>query len=64
MDDFRTATDIISELTVMGQKLSPVLLGRSLKKYGFPRVKHSKRQVYGYLAKKKFDDSPWGYYDI
>lgn len=62
--DFRTPTDIVSELSVMGQKLNPMLLGRSLKKYGFVRVKHPKRQVYGYLARKKFGESPWGYYDI
>src|SRR5699024_2755544 len=64
MDDFRTATDIVSELAIMGQKLDPMLLGRYLKKHGYTRVKHAKRQVYGYLARKKFGESPWGYYDI
>lgn len=60
--DFRTPTDIITDLEVMRQKLSPVRLGRSLLKYGFKRIKHPKRQVYGYLAQQKFKDSPWNFY--
>ncbi len=61
--DFRTATEIVTELQVMGQKLNVQKIGSALKKYGFDRVKHSKRQVYGYLAKTKFKDSPWGFTD-
>lgn len=63
MDDFRTATDIITELTVMGQKLNSMRLGRTLKKYGYKRIKHPKRQAYGYLAKPKFNESVWAYYN-
>lgn len=62
LEDFRTPTDIITDLEVMRQKLSSVRLGRSLLKYGFKRIKHPKRQVYGYLAKKKFKDSPWNFH--
>lgn len=63
LEDFKTPTDIITQLSVMGQKLNSMRLGRSLKKYGFQRIKHPKRQVYGYLAKAKFQDSPWGFYE-
>ncbi|WP_333663060.1 VapE domain-containing protein [Chishuiella changwenlii] len=62
--DFRTPTEIVTELQVMGHKLSSQRIGSALKKYGFERIKHSKRQVYGYLAKPKFKDSPWGFNEI
>jgi len=58
---FRTASDVETELAVMGKKLNIQRLGSSLKKYGFERIKHPKKQVYGYKAKPKFKDSPWGY---
>lgn len=61
--DFRTSTEIVTELQVMGQKLSNQKIGSALTKYGFRKIKHSKRQVYGYLAKPKFKDSPWGFTD-
>jgi predicted P-loop ATPase len=59
--DFKTATEIVTELQIMGQKLNPQKIGSALKKYGFNRIKHAKRQVYGYLAKTKFKASPWGF---
>ena len=62
--DFRTSTEIVSDLSIMGQRLSNVKIGSALTKYGFQKIKHSKRQVYGYLAKPKFKDSPWGFKDI
>ena len=62
--DFKTPTEIVTELQVMGHKLNPQKIGAALKKYGFQRIKHSKRQVYGYLAKPKFKDSPWGFNEI
>ncbi|MBP1838640.1 VapE domain-containing protein [Formosa algae] len=61
--DFRTATEIVTELQVMGQKLNIQKIGSALKKHGFSRVKHAKRQVYGYLAQPKFKNSPWGFTD-
>lgn len=63
IEDFKTATEIVTELQVMGQKLNVQKIGSALKKYGFSRVKHAKRQVYGYLAKTKFKNSPWGFTD-
>lgn len=62
--DFRTSTDIVTDLNIMGQRLSNIKIGSALTKYGFKKIKHSKRQVYGYLAKPKFKDSPWGFQDI
>ncbi|MCS4238298.1 virulence-associated E family protein [Myroides odoratus] len=59
--EFRTPTDIMTELSVMGHKLNNQRIGSSLKKHQFKRVKSSKRQVYGYLAKPKFKDSPYGF---
>lgn len=58
IDDFRTATEIVSELSLTGMKLNNIRMGSALKKYGFQRVKHAQRQVYGYLAKPKFVDLP------
>ncbi|MEZ7515364.1 VapE domain-containing protein [Flavobacterium frigidarium] len=62
--DFRTSTEIVTDLQIMGQKLSNIKIGSALTKYGFKKLKHPKRQVYGYLAKPKFRDSPWGFQDI
>lgn len=55
---FRTASDVETELSIIGKKLNRQRLGSSLKKYGFERVKHPKRQVYGYKAKPKFKNNP------
>lgn len=62
--DFRTPTEIVIDLQIMGQKLSNIKIGGALTKYGFKKIKHPKRQVYGYLAKPKFKDSPWGFKDV
>lgn len=61
---FRTATEIVTELHIMGHKLNAQKIGSALKKFDFSRIKHAKRQVYGYLAKPKFKDTPWGFNDI
>jgi len=58
MQDFRTASDVISELSLTGFKLNTIKVGSALKKYGFTRIKHPQRQIYGYLAKPKFLDLP------
>ncbi|NMA74235.1 MAG: virulence-associated E family protein [Bacteroidales bacterium] len=58
MDDFRTATDIVEELKPLGHKLSNRNIGCALTRYKFERIKHSKRGVYGYLAKPLFKVSP------
>ncbi|WP_445709790.1 VapE domain-containing protein [Flavobacterium sp.] len=59
--DFRTATDIVKELYPLGLKMNREKIGRALAGFKFTRLKNSKRQVYGYLAKPKFKDSPFNY---
>lgn len=52
---FRTATDIVKELLIhKGTKVNTQKIGSSLKKYGYDRIKHPKRQVYGYNAEPVF----------
>lgn len=58
MQDFRTPTEIVEELRLLGHKLSNQRIGSALKRFGFCRVKNPKRDVYGYLAKPLFKDSP------
>src|SRR5690606_5996896 len=58
MVDFRTASEVVSELSLTGIKFSSNKLGSAFKKYGFTRTKHPQRQIYGYLAKPKFIDPP------
>ncbi len=55
---FYTATDIILLLSPLGYKISNVVLGKALTGYKFKKIKHSKRQVYGFLIKPKFKISP------
>jgi len=51
--DFVTSTElhgIIQPYTVT--KLTPVMIGRALTHFKFPRVKHPQKQVYGYYIKR------------
>ena len=59
--EFRTATDIIKELYPLGLKINREKIGRALAGFKFTRLKNSTRQVYGYLAKPKFKDSPFNH---
>jgi predicted P-loop ATPase len=61
LEDFRTATDVVTELSSLPQKLNRQKIGSSFKKYGFERIKHPKKQVYGYKAKPKFKGNPKSY---
>lgn len=58
MDDFRTASDVMVETSCLNLRLNHINIGRALAGFGFQKVKHSKRQVYGYLAKPLFQESP------
>ena len=52
---FRTATDIVKELLIhKGTKVNSQKIGSALKKYGYDRIKHPKKQVYGYNAEPVF----------
>ncbi len=57
--NFMTASDIILSLSPLNLRLSQVNIGRALSGFGFERIKDPKRRVYGYLAKKRFESSPW-----
>lgn len=59
MTDFLTATEITNDLNSLNLSLSKINMGRALSAQNFPRVKHPKRQLYGYLAKPLFKVSPW-----
>ncbi|SMG19557.1 VapE domain-containing protein [Arenibacter troitsensis] len=56
--DFVTASDVLVKLRHLNLRLNQINLGRALSGFNFQRVKHPKRQVYGYLAKPVFTDSP------
>lgn len=56
---FVTASDVLIKLNTLNLKLNQVNIGKAFSGFGFERTKHSTRQVYGYLAKCRFVDSPW-----
>lgn len=55
---FNTATEIMTKLIPLGLKLNRERIGKALSGFKFSRIKHPKKQVYGYLAKPKFNISP------
>lgn len=61
LDYFNTPTDIMTKLLPLGLKLSREKIGKALSGYRFKRIKHPKKQVYGYLAQPKFHSSPFDF---
>ena len=59
MDDFMNSSDIIMLLKPLSLNLSPTNIGKALMAFDYDRVKHPKRQLYGYLVKKLFNTSPF-----
>ncbi len=59
MKDFKTASDVLVTTSRLNIRLNHINIGRALAGFGFQKVKHPKRQVYGYLAKSIFAESPW-----
>ncbi|MCT4646923.1 MAG: virulence-associated E family protein [Carboxylicivirga sp.] len=51
MDDFVTASDVEIALGFLNLRLNHINIGKALSGFNFQRVKHPKRQVWGYLAK-------------
>lgn len=49
---FMTATDILVHLSIYGIKLSHIQVGKALNALGFEKIKHKKRQVYGYFVEE------------
>ena len=59
INQFYTSSEILAKLACLNIRLNVVLIGRAMNALNFKRVKHPKRQVYGYLAKPLFASSPW-----
>ena len=59
IEDFVTASDVMIALSSLNVRLNQVNIGRALSGFNFQKVKHPKRQVYGYFAKSTFEQSPW-----
>lgn len=59
INDFVTASDVLVTLSCLNLRLNQINLGRALSGFNYQKVKHPKRQVYGYLAKSLFEDTPW-----
>lgn len=54
LEDFLTATDIVIAMNnALGLKLNNIKIGKALTGLKYERIKHPKRQVYGYLMKRK-----------
>lgn len=56
---FATATDIMVTLSCLNIRISQINLGRALSGFGFQKIKHPKRRIYGYLARPRFKVSPF-----
>lgn len=53
-NDFLTATEIMLSMNnALGLRLNKIRIGKALNKLKFTRIKHPKRQVYGYIIKRK-----------
>ncbi|SDK74872.1 Virulence-associated protein E [Salinimicrobium catena] len=57
-NEFMTASDIIASLNCINSRLNVISMGKALKSRGFERIKEPKRQVYGYLVRPLFKNSP------
>lgn len=56
-NDFLTATEIMLAMSnALGIRMNNVKIGKALTALNFERIKHSKKQVYGYLIKRKIED--------
>ena len=53
LEEFKTATEVMIDLNSHGIRLNHLKIGRALSSFKFPRVKHPKRQIYGYLIQSK-----------
>ena len=56
-NDFLTATEIMLAMSnALGVRMNNVKIGKALTALNFERIKHSKKQIYGYLIKRKIED--------
>ncbi len=56
LEEFKTATEVMMDLSTQGIRLNHLKIGRALSSFKFPRVKHPQRQIYGYLIRLKVPD--------
>ena len=56
LEEFKTATEVMIDLSTQGIRLNHLKIGRALSSFKFPRVKHPQRQIYGYLIRLKTTD--------
>ena len=56
LEEFKTATEVMMDLSTQGIRLNHLKIGRALSSFKFPRVKHPQRQIYGYLIRLKVLD--------
>ena len=56
LEEFKTATEVMMDLSTQGIRLNHLKIGRTLSSFKFPRVKHPQRQIYGYLIRLKTKD--------
>ena len=56
LEEFKTATEVMMDLSTQGIRLNHLKIGRALSSFRFPRVKHPQRQIYGYLIRLKTTD--------
>ena len=56
LEEFKTATEVMIDLSTQGIRLNHLKIGRALSSFRFPRVKHPQRQIYGYLIRLKTTD--------
>lgn len=56
--DFKTASDLVLQLSCINPRLNMYNMGRALKALEYERVKSTENRVYGYLVKEKFRSSP------
>ncbi|MGY5848599.1 VapE domain-containing protein [Salegentibacter sp. HM20] len=57
-EDFKTASDIVLQLSCINPRLNMYTMGRALKALDYERIKSTENRVYGYLVKPKFKTSP------
>lgn len=57
IDDFVTASDVEIALGFLNLRLNHINIGRALSGFNFQRIKHPKRQVWGYLARSNINSS-------
>lgn len=57
-NDFLTATDIMLTMNnALGVRLNIIKIGKALTILDYERIKHSKKQVYGYVIKRKIEET-------